>query len=194
MTDHAGKRRYNIKLWKTFTDCFNCLPIAAIIDEKIFTMHGGLSPDLQSMEQIRRVMRPTDVPDTGLLCDLLWSDPDKDITGWSENDRGVSFTFGPDVVSRFLQKHDMDLICRAHQVVEDGYEFFAKRQLVTLFSAPNYCGEFDNAGAMMSVDETLLCSFQILKPAEKKKTFAYGGAGQGRPVTPPRKAKGGKTK
>lgn len=61
----AGKRRYNIKLWKTFTDCFNCLPIAAIIDEKIFTMHGGLSPDLQSMEQIRRVMRPTDVPDTG---------------------------------------------------------------------------------------------------------------------------------
>ena len=98
----------------------------------------------------------------GLLCDLLWSDPDKDITGWSENDRGVSFTFGPDVVSRFLQKHDMDLICRAHQVVEDGYEFFSKRQLVTLFSAPNYCGEFDNAGAMMSVDESLLCSFQVL--------------------------------
>jgi hypothetical protein len=61
----SGKRRFNIKLWKTFTDCFNCLPIAAIIDEKIFTMHGGLSPDLQSMEQIRRVMRPTDVPDTG---------------------------------------------------------------------------------------------------------------------------------
>jgi serine/threonine-protein phosphatase PP1 catalytic subunit len=84
-----------------------------------------------------------------------------DITGWSENDRGVSFTFGPDVVSRFLQKHDMDLICRAHQVVEDGYEFFSKRQLVTLFSAPNYCGEFDNAGAMMSVDESLLCSFQV---------------------------------
>jgi len=111
------------------------------------------------------------IPDCGLLCDLLWSDPDKDITGWSENDRGVSFTFGPDVVSRFLQKHDMDLICRAHQVVEDGYEFFSKRQLVTLFSAPNYCGEFDNAGAMMSVDESLLCSFQILKPAEKKQKF-----------------------
>ncbi|KAJ3340015.1 Serine/threonine-protein phosphatase pp1 [Gonapodya sp. JEL0774] len=183
------KRRYNIKLWKTFTDCFNCLPIAAIIDEKIFTMHGGLSPDLQSMEQIRRVMRPTDVPDTGLLCDLLWSDPDKDITGWSENDRGVSFTFGPDVVSRFLQKHDLDLICRAHQVVEDGYEFFAKRQLVTLFSAPNYCGEFDNAGAMMSVDETLMCSFQILKPAEKKQKYAYGGISSGRPVTPPRTKK-----
>lgn len=92
----------------------------------------------------------------------------------------------------------MDLICRAHQVVEDGYEFFSKRQLVTLFSAPNYCGEFDNAGAMMSVDESLLCSFQvlypasgtrrfsklklltwftqILKPAEKKQKYVYRGA------------------
>ncbi len=113
------------------------------------------------MEQIRRIMRPTDVPDTGLLCDLLWSDPDKDVQGWGENDRGVSFTFGADVVSKFLNRHDLDLICRAHQVVEDGYEFFAKRQLVTLFSAPNYCGEFDNAGGMMSVDETLMCSFQV---------------------------------
>lgn len=99
----------------------------------------------------------------GLLCDLLWSDPDKDVQGWGENDRGVSFTFGADVVSKFLNRHDLDLICRAHQVVEDGYEFFAKRQLVTLFSAPNYCGEFDNAGGMMSVDETLMCSFQVRK-------------------------------
>jgi len=98
----------------------------------------------------------------------------------------------------------MDLICRAHQVVEDGYEFFSKRQLVTLFSAPNYCGEFDNAGAMMSVDESLLCSFQaslihtmmcrmiadilfsqILKPAEKKQKYVYGGGAN----TPPRKQK-----
>ena len=87
----------------------------------------------------------------------------QDTMGWGENDRGVSFTFGSEVAAKFLHKHDFDLICRAHQVVEDGYEFFAKRQLVTLFSAPNYCGEFDNAGAMMSVDETLMCSFQILK-------------------------------
>lgn len=98
------------------------------------------------------------------------------------------------------------------QVVEDGYEFFAKRHLVTLFSAPNYCGEFDNAGAMMSVDETLLCSFQvschvitysrllltigtkILKPAEKKAKYPYGGMNMGRPVTPPRKQKKGNSK
>lgn len=110
------KRRYSVKLWKIFTDCFNCLPIAAIIDEKIFCCHGGLSPDLHSFEQIRRIARPTDVPDTGLLCDLLWSDPDKETLEWGENDRGVSFTFGPEVVTRFLTRHDLDLICRGHQV------------------------------------------------------------------------------
>lgn len=182
------KRRYSIKLWKTFTDCFNCLPIVAVIDEKIFCCHGGLSPDLHSMEQIHRIMRPTDVPEQGLLCDLLWSDPDKDANEWGENDRGVSFTFGPGVVTKFLTDNDLDLICRAHQVVEDGYEFFAKRQLVTIFSAPNYCGEFDNAGAMMTVDGSLTCSFQILKPADKKK-FNFSAFGTGWPVAPPRVTK-----
>ena len=104
------------------------------------------------------------------------------MTGWAENDRGVSYTFGADVVKKFLAKHDYDLVVRAHQVVEDGYEFFADRQLVTIFTAPNYCGEFDNAGAMMSVDDTLMCSFQILKPAEKRNR----GQGSGSvPGTPP---------
>ena len=182
------KRRYSIKLWKTFTDCFNCLPVCAVVDEKIICMHGGLSPDLHQLSQISRIMRPTDVPDQGLLCDLLWSDPDKDVKGWGENDRGVSYTFGADVVTSFLDKHDLDLVCRAHQVVEDGYEFFAKRQLVTVFSAPNYCGEFDNAGAMMSVDDTLMCSFQILKPAEKRQK-GQGSAGAASP--PSKKPKQG---
>mmetsp|Transcript_6535 Transcript_6535/g.12137 ORF Transcript_6535/g.12137 Transcript_6535/m.12137 type:complete len:307 (-) Transcript_6535:404-1324(-) len=163
------KRRHNIKVWKQFCDVFNCLPVSSVVDEKIMCMHGGLSPELTNFEQIIRLVRPTDVPDTGIICDLLWADPDKDIAGWAENDRGVSFIFGPDVVTSFLQKWDMDLVCRAHQVVEDGYEFFAKRQLITIFSAPNYCGEFDNAGAMMSIDETLMCSFKVLKPVKGKK-------------------------
>lgn len=165
------KRRFNIKLWKTFTDCFNCLPIVAIIDEKIFCCHGGLSPELETMDCIRKIMRPTDVPDRGVLCDLLWSDPEKGVTGWGENERGVSFTFGEEMVDKFLDQYDMDLVCRAHQVVEDGYEFFAQQKLVTIFSAPNYCGEFDNAGALMSVDKNLMCSFQILKPTTKKVKF-----------------------
>lgn len=137
----SGKRRYNIKLWKTFTDCFNCLPVAAIIDEKIFCMHGGLSPDLHSFDQVRKIVRPTDVPDTGetsnqisqifpgLLCDLLWSDPEKEMRGWGENDRGVSFTFGQDVVQTFLQRHDLDLICRAHQVRKSFVSILSSRSL-----------------------------------------------------------------
>jgi serine/threonine-protein phosphatase PP1 catalytic subunit len=189
------KRRFSVRLWRLFTDCFNCLPVAALIDEKILCMHGGLSPDLDSLDRITEIQRPVDVPDQGLLCDLLWSDPDRDSPGWGENDRGVSFTFGADKVAEFLNKHDLDLICRAHQVianlspllsilralpltvlgmvmeeqvVEDGYEFFADRQLVTIFSAPNYCGEFNNAGALMNIDASLLCSFQILKPLRAK--------------------------
>lgn len=98
-----------------------CIFICLLKEEDLmlyrnFCGYSGLSPDLQSMEQIRRIMRPTDVPDQGLLCDLLWSDPDKDTMGWGENDRGVSFTFGAEVVAKFLHKHDLDLICRAHQV------------------------------------------------------------------------------
>ena len=108
------KRRHTIKLWKVFTDCFNCLPIAALIDDKILCMHGGLSPELNKIETIKNIVRPTDVPDTGLLCDLLWSDPDKDVKEWGENDRGVSFTFGEDVVTKFANRNDIDLICRAH--------------------------------------------------------------------------------
>ena len=162
------KKRYDKKIWKLFSDTFNYLPIAAIIEGKIFCIHGGLSPKLFSLEQIQTIQRPTEIPDDGLLCDLLWSDPNNKISGWRENDRGISYIFGIDVVDRFLLKFGFDLICRAHQVVEEGYQFFGKKQLVTIFSAPNYCGEFNNAGAIMNVDETLMCSFQALKPTDAK--------------------------
>lgn len=91
------------------------------------------------------------------------------------------------MIKSFLKKNDIDLICRAHQVVEDGYEFFCGRQLVTVFSAPNYCGEFDNSGALMSVDDTLMCSFSILKSSSDAKA---SGTNNGlRPKTPPTNSK-----
>ncbi|KAJ6442923.1 serine/threonine-protein phosphatase PP-Z [Purpureocillium lavendulum] len=160
------KRRCNVKIWKTFIDCFNTLPIAAIVAGKIFCVHGGLSPALSHMDDIRNIARPTDVPDYGLLNDLLWSDPADMEQDWEANERGVSYCFGKRVITDFLAVHDFDLICRAHMVVEDGYEFFNDRVLVTVFSAPNYCGEFDNWGAVMSVSSELLCSFELLKPLD----------------------------
>ena len=109
--------------------------MAALIDEKILCMHGGLSPELNNLEQIRNLQRPTDVPDSGLLCDLLWSDPSKDVQGWGMNDRGVSYTFGPDKVAEFLQKQDLDLICRAHQVwTVTAIQFLLGRLLVEFIS------------------------------------------------------------
>jgi serine/threonine-protein phosphatase PP1 catalytic subunit len=131
------KRRCNIKIWKSFIDTFNTLPIAAIVAGKIFCVHGGLSPSLSHMDDIRQIARPTDVPDFGLLNDLLWSDPADIDADWEPNERGVSYCFGKKVIMEFLQRHDFDLVCRAHMVVEDGYEFFDDRILVTVFSAPN---------------------------------------------------------
>jgi serine/threonine-protein phosphatase PP1 catalytic subunit len=103
------------------------------------------------------------------LCDLLWSDPSDDLdTLWGPNERGVSHTFSREVVEQFLIKNDLELICRGHQVVEEGYEFFADRQLITVFSAPNYCGEFNNNGGMLYIDKDLKCSLHILRPLCKQ--------------------------
>lgn len=137
------KRRCNIKIWKTFIDTFNCLPIASIVAGKIFCVHGGLSPSLSHMDDIRGIARPTDVPDYGLLNDLLWSDPADMEEDWEPNERGVSYCFGKKVIMNFLQRHDFDLVCRAHMVVEDGYEFYQDRILVTVFSAPNVSNPLD---------------------------------------------------
>eukprot|EP00392_Amoebophrya_sp_AT5.2_P000353 g353.t1 len=225
------KRRYSVRLWKCFVDSFNMLPVAAVVNDKIICMHGGLSPELQHLDDIRAISRPTAVPSEGLLCDLLWSDPDDEVLGWAANDRGISHVFGADVVDEILMRlngewveeagewalqggeeedeqkgttpptakvleiedvemavapnqsptsaraaapraarprsnavlPNIELIVRAHQVVQDGYEFFANRKLVTLFSAPNYCGEFDNAAAVLSVSNTLRCRLHVVK-------------------------------
>jgi serine/threonine-protein phosphatase PP1 catalytic subunit len=158
--------RYGGGVWERFCTLFNCLPLAATVDGKIFCVHGGLSPHLDSLDQIRGIARPLEVPEEGLLCDLLWSDPSPDVCGWGENDRGTSVTFGQDIVADFCQKFGFELICRGHQAVMTGFEFpfFDFQKIVTIFSAPNYCYEFDNQGAFLTVDEHLFCVFQKLDP------------------------------
>ncbi len=83
-------------------------------------MHGGISPDLHELDQIRNIARPTEIPDYGLMCDILWADPNKEIKhGWGENERGISFTFAADVLRSFCKRNGIELVCRAHQVKAD---------------------------------------------------------------------------
>eukprot|EP01156_Anaeramoeba_ignava_P006008 Anaeramoba_ignava/a347500_157.p2 GENE.a347500_157~~a347500_157.p2 ORF type:complete len:313 (-),score=67.45 a347500_157:259-1197(-) len=158
------KKRYSTKLWKIFGECFNCLPLAAIIDDKIFCVHGGLSPHLTSIEQIQRIMRPTEIPDEGLLCDLLWSDPEI-VDGWGSSPRGAGFTFGGDIVHDFCRKNNIDMIARAHQLIMEGYSYMFEKSLVTVWSAPNYCYRCGNQAAILEIDENLNQSFKVFEAA-----------------------------
>ncbi|KHJ43460.1 snoRNA binding domain protein [Trichuris suis] len=161
--------RYSLRLYLHFQHIFDCLPVAALINNRIFCMHGGLSPSLANFNQIRLCTRPIPIPEEGLLCDLLWADPKRRIKGWKPSERGAGYVFGADVVETFCRRMDIDLIARAHQVVDKGYEFFANHQLVTIFSAPNYCNEFSNsAGIMqaMSLADELLADLEDEEPAD----------------------------
>lgn len=110
------KRRMSVKIWRHCVDVFNSMPIAALIGNRIFCVHGGLSPSMRSMDQIKNIQRPVEVPEYGILNDLLWSDPSDLSPDWSENDRGVSICFGAKNIDEFLSRFDLDLICRAHMV------------------------------------------------------------------------------
>ena len=159
------KRRISIKCFKKITNLFNILPITALINDNILCMHGGLSKELNNLEQLNKILRPTEIPDDGLLCDLVWSDPSDELNEeFGENERNISVTFSKKVVEEFTNINGLDLICRAHQVVEEGFQFFAGMKLITVFTAPNYAGEFDNNGGILEVDKDLLCRIHILRP------------------------------
>ncbi|KAF1971733.1 Metallo-dependent phosphatase [Bimuria novae-zelandiae CBS 107.79] len=160
------KRRYGVKLWKSFIETFDCMPIAALVNDEILAAHGGFSPHLDSLQQIRNIRRPIDIPARGLLHDLLWPDDDKHQTNWSLKVKGASCTYEADILSQFLQKHNLRLLVRAHQVVEDDYEFLGDRHLVTLFSATKYGSEIDHSGAMMIIPEDLMWFFKIIEPGD----------------------------
>jgi serine/threonine-protein phosphatase PP1 catalytic subunit len=150
------------KVWELFCDTFNFMPIAAIVGSQIFCVHGGISPNLTSLADIAILQRPQDVPDEGLFCDLLWADPDPEVEQWTENERGTSYCFGRPQAEEFLRAFEFSMIVRAHQAVDDGYEFpFGEEvPVVTVFSAPNYCYEYGNQAAIMQVDANLHHTFK----------------------------------
>lgn len=182
----AARARRMVGLWDELNAVFACLPLAALVGcaggrgsrndmnkkkkemKKILCVHGGLSPELESPDQIREIERPlADVPERGLVCDLLWSDPaaDGEEWGWGDPRRSTSFTFGADVVEEFCERHGLAMVCRAHEMKDAGYDRgFADGKLVTVFSAPNYCGKCGNDGAVMRVAGDLACSFRVFHP------------------------------
>jgi len=158
-------RRYNSDhLWQSFQKVFKWMPIVALIGKRILAMHGGLSPQLKSLDQLRDLPREAIHERPSLSLDLLWSDPSPWISGWQENTRGASYIYGPDIVAEMCKRLNIDLVVRAHQVVQHGFEFFANFRLVTLFTAPHYAAQYNNDGAVMSISEDLTCKFVILHP------------------------------
>ncbi|XP_058082281.1 serine/threonine-protein phosphatase BSL1 [Magnolia sinica] len=154
--------------WTRFNQLFNYLPLAALIEQKIICMHGGIGRSINSVEQIEKLERPITM-DAGsiILMDLLWSDPTENdsIEGLRPNARGPGLvSFGPDRVTDFCKKNKLQLIIRAHECVMDGFERFAQGQLITLFSATNYCGTANNAGAILVVGRGLVVVPKLIHP------------------------------
>jgi len=118
----------------------------------LLCVHGGLSPLISHLNAIRLLDRKQEVPHEGAMCDLLWSDPD-DIEGWGLSPRGAGFLFGADIVRKFNHQNDLSMICRAHQLVMEGYKEMFEKQIVTVWSAPNYCYRCGNVAAVMEVGE-----------------------------------------
>ncbi len=163
------KRRLNVSEYASIYDSilsvFNALPIAAIVDHKVFCVHGGLSPHLHCLEQIEAIKRPGEIPSAGMIYDMLWSDPAGpddllDTDGWGKGTRGCTRVYGEKVVEQFLTKHSLSLICRSHGYASDGFKFFSNNGLLTIFSAPQYCGS-NNAAAVLLLDELMEAKIHI---------------------------------
>ncbi|RYO99080.1 hypothetical protein DL764_006907 [Monosporascus ibericus] len=152
--DECLRKYGNANVWKFFTDLFDYLPLTALIDNQIFCLHGGLSPSIDTLDNIRALDRIQEVPHEGPMCDLLWSDPD-DRCGWGISPRGAGYTFGQDISEAFNHNNGLTLIARAHQLVMEGYNWSQDRNVVTIFSAPNYCYRCGNQAAIMEIDEHL---------------------------------------
>lgn len=144
----------NANPWKYCCKVFDYLTIAAIIDDSILCIHGGLSPDIKAIDQIRLIERNQEIPNKGAFCDLVWSDPEE-IDSWAISPRGAGWLFGAKVVNEFCEINGLNLICRAHQLVQEGIKYWFDEKLVTVWSAPNYCYRCGNVAAILSItDET----------------------------------------
>ncbi|MCQ2817740.1 MAG: metallophosphoesterase [archaeon] len=146
--DECIKNYGTSNVWKKFTDLFDYLPLSAMIDNKIYCLHGGLSPSENRIDEVKNIQRGTDIPTEGLICDMVWSDPE-DINGWSDSPRGAGYVWGFDCSEEFLRINNLKFIVRAHQLVIDGYNWCHDKKVLTIFSAPNYCYRCGNLAALI---------------------------------------------
>lgn len=132
------ERRYSKKVYDAFIDAFCAMPICVLIGNTILGMHGGISDEISSLRQLELMRRPYEIPIFGVASHFTWSDPDSESAGFDESPRGAGLLFNEKALTDFLNIHNLQLIVRGHQVVKNGFEFFADRKLATIFSAPNY--------------------------------------------------------
>ena len=152
-----------------FTDVFQYLPLAGVIENQIFCLHGGLSPEIEKIDQIKTINRVQDIPHSGPLCDLLWSDPaDDGKSGFGGSPRGAGFCWGEDISDKFNHRNNLKMICRAHQLVMEGYNYAHKKKCVTVFSAPNYCYRCGNKASVLEVSDNLDYYYQKYEPSPKE--------------------------
>jgi len=159
--DECQQKYGNPNVWKYCTEVFDLLTLAALIDGRVLCVHAGISPDLKTLDDIRLLNRNQEIPHEGGFCDLMWSDPDSTLEGWRISPRGAGWLFGAHVVTEFMAKNNLDLLCRAHQLVHDGYEYMFDKKLVTVWSAPNYCYRCGNVASILALDSNLNQSFTI---------------------------------
>lgn len=158
-------RKYGSTLvWKSFTDMFDFLPLTALVDDQVFCVHGGLSPQIKTLDQIQTLDRMRELPKWGPIADLLWTDPGT-VSGWSKSKRSSIMAYGSDVVWAFIRANGLSYMSRAHQLVSEGYEWCHEFNVVTIFSAPNYCNRFGNEAAMMKLVDALKTDFVQFKEA-----------------------------
>jgi serine/threonine-protein phosphatase 2A catalytic subunit len=165
--DECARKYHQLNVWKLFTDLFDYLPLTALVENKVFAQHGGLSPNIETLDDVRQIDRIQEVPHEGPMCDLLWSDPNES-AGWGVSPRGAGYTFGQDVSEKFNQTNGLTLIARAHQLIMDGYSWSHEQQVVTIFSAPNYCYRCGNWAAIMEVNDQMGYAFVQFDPAPRR--------------------------
>ena len=154
--DECIRKYWNCNVWKYFTNLFDYLPLSAVIESKIFCVHGGLSPEIETINDINQLDRIQETPqDDDPLCDLLWTDPDDDYDGWIPAPKGSGKGFGLSITEEFNKTNNLNMIIRSHQLQMNGYNWSHKGKLCTIFSAPNYCYRCGNKAAIMEFDEYL---------------------------------------